>query len=125
MLTWISAWSGYGQTGRSVTTARPPGRPRGYRPYDGASAAAGPAAAVRAAGARGAAARGGAGGRSARTFPAWAMISAAAPMNRSPSRSEEHTSELQSHVNLVCRLLLEKKKPRNQLQMAELTVKTT
>src|SRR5690242_21316617 len=25
------------------------------------------------------------------------------------SRSEEHTSELQSHVNLVCRLLLEKK----------------
>src|SRR5438477_9764105 len=30
-------------------------------------------------------------------------------------RSEEHTSELQSHVNLVCRLLLEKKKkhPKN------------
>src|SRR3954463_5852463 len=27
------------------------------------------------------------------------------------SRSEEHTSELQSHDNLVCRLLLEKKKP--------------
>src|SRR5690242_21303167 len=27
-----------------------------------------------------------------------------------PTRSEEHTSELQSHVNLVCRLLLEKKK---------------
>src|SRR5438477_1706155 len=27
-------------------------------------------------------------------------------------RSEEHTSELQSHVNLVCRLLLEKKKVR-------------
>src|SRR5260370_10148236 len=26
------------------------------------------------------------------------------------SRSEEHTSELQSHLNLVCRLLLEKKK---------------
>src|SRR4051812_49715799 len=26
------------------------------------------------------------------------------------ARSEEHTSELQSHVNLVCRLLLEKKK---------------
>src|SRR5690242_21294337 len=26
-------------------------------------------------------------------------------------RSEEHTSELQSHVNLVCRLLLEKKNP--------------
>src|SRR5260370_37923189 len=27
-------------------------------------------------------------------------------------RSEEHTSELQSHLNLVCRLLLEKKKLR-------------
>src|SRR5438034_7987646 len=30
----------------------------------------------------------------------------------SPSRSEEHTSELQSHSDLVCRLLLEKKKRR-------------
>src|SRR6266480_6053016 len=29
---------------------------------------------------------------------------------REPTRSEEHTSELQSHVKLVCRLLLEKKK---------------
>src|SRR5260370_31901805 len=29
---------------------------------------------------------------------------------RSRPRSEEHTSELQSHLNLVCRLLLEKKK---------------
>src|SRR5690242_21308013 len=28
---------------------------------------------------------------------------------RAALRSEEHTSELQSHVNLVCRLLLEKK----------------
>src|SRR2546427_5339400 len=28
-----------------------------------------------------------------------------------PRRSEEHTSELQSQSNLVCRLLLEKKKP--------------
>src|SRR5690242_21625058 len=33
---------------------------------------------------------------------------------RNGARSEEHTSELQSHVNLVCRLLLEKKK---QIQM--------
>src|SRR4051812_49927627 len=32
------------------------------------------------------------------------------------SRSEEHTSELQSHVNLVCRLLLEKKKRGNAAQ---------
>src|SRR5260370_12816312 len=33
----------------------------------------------------------------------WAAISLGA------ERSEEHTSELQSHLNLVCRLLLEKK----------------
>src|SRR6266571_1047988 len=30
------------------------------------------------------------------------------PASTAPARSEEHTSELQSHVNLVCRLLLEK-----------------
>src|SRR5256886_10949576 len=30
-------------------------------------------------------------------------------------RSEEHTSELQSQSNLVCRLLLEKKKKRNEI----------
>src|SRR5260370_4746985 len=30
--------------------------------------------------------------------------------SRNSRRSEEHTSELQSHLNLVCRLLLEKKK---------------
>src|SRR5260370_3945657 len=29
-------------------------------------------------------------------------------------RSEEHTSELQSHLNLVCRLLLEKKKKKKR-----------
>src|SRR5260370_30432654 len=29
-------------------------------------------------------------------------------------RSEEHTSELQSHLNLVCRLLLEKKKKKRK-----------
>src|SRR5260370_2116030 len=34
----------------------------------------------------------------------------------SHSRSEEHTSELQSHLNLVCRLLLEKKK-KNKRQI--------
>src|SRR5260370_18384338 len=31
-------------------------------------------------------------------------------------RSEEHTSELQSHLNLVCRLLLEKKKETQRRQ---------
>src|SRR5207237_10080908 len=30
-------------------------------------------------------------------------------------RSEEHTSELQSHLNLVCRLLLEKKKKKEKI----------
>src|SRR5256885_3426551 len=37
---------------------------------------------------------------------------------RTPGRSEEHTSELQSPCNLVCRLLLEKKKNtlRNTIQ---------
>src|SRR5260370_25109260 len=32
-------------------------------------------------------------------------------------RSEEHTSELQSHLNLVCRLLLEKKKKANTISL--------
>src|SRR5207302_4536570 len=35
------------------------------------------------------------------------------PRKRADKRSEEHTSELQSRENLVCRLLLEKKKQRN------------
>src|SRR5256886_9689357 len=34
-------------------------------------------------------------------------------------RSEEHTSELQSQSNLVCRLLLEKKKKINQIQQSQ------
>src|SRR5260370_28006372 len=33
-------------------------------------------------------------------------------------RSEEHTSELQSHLNLVCRLLLEKKKKKKSKKRA-------
>src|SRR5438477_4956324 len=39
---------------------------------------------------------------------------------RYQARSEEHTSELQSHVNLVCRLLLEKKK-QNRVSKSEAT----
>src|SRR5688572_32621010 len=35
----------------------------------------------------------------------------------SPWRSEEHTSELQSQSNLVCRLLLEKKKKKIDIQL--------
>src|SRR3712207_6855397 len=37
------------------------------------------------------------------------------PRRRSAGRSEEHTSELQSRQYLVCRLLLEKKKPLSPL----------
>src|SRR2546426_5792294 len=55
---------------------------------------------------------------------------------QAPSRSEEHTSELQSPCNLVCRLLLEKKKkttnqhihPRSPLQTpppADATTRTS
>src|SRR5260370_3177361 len=38
------------------------------------------------------------------------LASRARAAGRDGLRSEEHTSELQSHLNLVCRLLLEKKK---------------
>src|SRR5690242_20963460 len=38
------------------------------------------------------------------------------------TRSEEHTSELQSHVNLVCRLLLEKKKKDNMLNTINIMI---
>src|SRR4051812_49966195 len=41
-------------------------------------------------------------------------------------RSEEHTSELQSHVNLVCRLLLEKKKSSSrEAPLSRLLARTT
>src|SRR2546427_7178255 len=40
--------------------------------------------------------------------------------HREPQRSEEHTSELQSQSNLVCRLLLEKKKGKQLPHRARL-----
>src|SRR5260370_588008 len=43
---------------------------------------------------------------------AWRLSSSRS--RRRNDRSEEHTSELQSHLNLVCRLLLEKKKKRKE-----------
>src|SRR2546422_5978564 len=47
----------------------------------------------------------------ARGTPAYSPRSTGAtPLSPTPSRSEEHTSELQSRLHLVCRLLLEKKK---------------
>src|SRR5690348_10195142 len=46
-------------------------------------------------------------------LPGWVLIRPARPPGR--PRSEEHTSELQSPVHLVCRLLLEKKKKTDAL----------
>src|ERR1035438_2994103 len=46
--------------------------------------------------------------------PAWTLSTA---RNRISSRSEEHTSELQSLRHLVCRLLLEKNKHRTPLHV--------
>src|SRR5438034_6965741 len=47
--------------------------------------------------------------RSRSSGGAFAPFDALSPLMEAP-RSEEHTSELQSHSDLVCRLLLEKKK---------------
>src|SRR5437667_1552212 len=48
--------------------------------------------------------------------------SAASPPSSSSRwpRSEEHTSELQSHHDLVCRLLLEKKKQRHDVPLSDI-----
>src|SRR5438034_5938075 len=47
---------------------------------------------------------------------AFGIVSVFASERPNGSRSEEHTSELQSHSDLVCRLLLEKKKKKQHLQ---------
>src|ERR1019366_9667172 len=47
--------------------------------------------------------------RSLRRFPACAVSKTSHAGSQLQPRSEEHTSELQSLTNLVCRLLLEKK----------------
>src|SRR5260221_2822439 len=46
------------------------------------------------------------------------------PLDSFPARSEEHTSELQSHSDLVCRLLLEKKKYHSFLCSSRLYSRT-
>src|SRR2546430_7155796 len=48
------------------------------------------------------------------SLPALHEIHSSTPLDviEAPERSEEHTSELQSQSNLVCRLLLEKKKQK-------------
>src|SRR5256886_13144787 len=56
----------------------------------------------------------------------WASAGILSPAPENPGmvamvplgRSEEHTSELQSQSNLVCRLLLEKKNPNRELAVA-------
>src|SRR5437773_7326761 len=60
-------------------------------------------------------------------FPSRAAISAGKPKMLAPTmvRSEEHTSELQSHHDLVCRLLLEKKNPRDQSLILKLNLSWT
>src|SRR5687768_18299047 len=40
-------------------------------------------------------------------------------------RSEEHTSELQSRLHLVCRLLLEKKKHKKHINLIENIIRTS
>src|SRR5690606_41777188 len=50
--------------------------------------------------------------------PAARRLQGAALRRHGPGRSEEHTSELQSRENLVCRLLLEKKKKQRELPRA-------
>src|SRR5260370_20910335 len=52
-------------------------------------------------------------GRSAGVVVPFAKGATGKIRERHDDRSEEHTSELQSHLNLVCRLLLEKKKKIN------------
>src|SRR5438034_7794099 len=47
------------------------------------------------------------------------------PPRRAAVRSEEHTSELQSHSDLVCRLLLEKKKKKKKKQKKIREMKNT
>src|SRR6266550_7682513 len=46
------------------------------------------------------------------------------PSCRPPPRSEEHTSELQSRLHLVCRLLLEKKKKKQNQITTQIKKKT-
>src|SRR2546430_7512487 len=50
-----------------------------------------------------------------------AQVERKRPQNPSKPRSEEHTSELQSQSNLVCRLLLEKKK-KTKVQYSQIHV---
>src|SRR2546427_5781775 len=69
--------------------------------------------------------------RSLRLLTVWAPRRIPMPLERACSsgigilRSEEHTSELQSQSNLVCRLLLEKKKILHVLLQAKAHIRRT
>src|SRR5205809_3345007 len=53
------------------------------------------------------------------------VVTTSAPASRTlRKRSEEHTSELQSRLHLVCRLLLEKKNKKSTSNPAHLTIST-
>src|SRR2546429_2882398 len=52
--------------------------------------------------------------RAAGGMSASALLLSSSPSREAEARSEEHTSELQSRLHLVCRLLLEKKKPKRR-----------
>src|SRR2546430_6255762 len=58
-------------------------------------------------------------------YSVWFASSAPARPHAPPARSEEHTSELQSQSNLVCRLLLEKKKKNNTKMLHSLHTDST
>src|SRR2546422_1915138 len=51
--------------------------------------------------------------------PAWGPRGRPPP---APERSEEHTSELQSRLHLVCRLLLEKKKKKRSRELVQQSI---
>src|SRR6266849_8639163 len=58
--------------------------------------------------------------------PADSQLDLTTPTERTRRRSEEHTSELQSRVDIVCRLLLEKKKQnRNEDNLIEIIIAKT
>src|SRR2546426_7264417 len=60
-----------------------------------------------------------------RTCPGLSIAQAPQVAEHEEPRSEEHTSELQSPCNLVCRLLLEKKKNHNTHRMTHAGRHTT
>src|SRR2546422_8300796 len=101
----LSIPPGLGSAARASATSRPPGRVMGKRITRhriGTSAARSSA--------------------TARAVVSAVFMSCTLVMpKRAGHRSEEHTSELQSRLHLVCRLLLEKKKKKNRTITAAYT----